>query len=315
MKETLGDLQMRVGLCLPQLGDGLTIDVVRDFAVRAEELGYDSLWVQDHFLWPLAPRRGYAGRDGAPIPAQYQSVFAPLELLAAAAVWTDRVTLGTSILVAGNHWPAPLAQRLSTIDHLAAGRLVVGLGVGWSAEEHDQSGTDITTRGARMDDFIDALLACWADDPVQHDGPFFTISPSIMRPKPVQRPRPPLISGMWSAAGLDRTRRVFDGWNPAGLPVARAKATLDAMNADRPDGLPPLTMHHRVFAQYPHAPTPDGDVVSRLATEAADATAAGFDEIIIEHNFWSGIASPESWLDVPQQFLPVIAAAQVSGGG
>ena len=166
-----------------------------------------------------------------------------------------------------------------------------------------------------MDDFIDALLACWADDPVQHDGPFFTISPSIMRPKPVQRPHPPLISGMWSAAGLDRTRRVFDGWNPAGLPVARAKATLDAMNADRPDGLPPLTMHHRVFAQYPHAPTPDGDVVSRLATEAADATAAGFDEIIIEHNFWSGIASPESWLDVPQQFLPVIAAAQLSGGG
>jgi probable F420-dependent oxidoreductase len=299
-----------VGLCLPQLGDGLTVDIVREFCHRAEDVGYTSLWVQDHFLWPLEPQRGYGGRPGAAIPHQYQSVLAPTELLTAAAVWTESVRVGTSILVAGNHWPAPLAQRLSTIDHLSRGRLVVGLGVGWSAEEHTAAGSDITTRGARMDDFVDALLASWAPDPVSHDGPFFTIPPSMMRPKPFQQPRPPLVSGMWSAAGLERTRTRFDGWNSAGMPVATTKQIVDDLNARRPDGMRPLTVHHRSFAQFPRASTPEGDVVARIAAEASEAAAAGFDDFVIEHNFWDAITSPEMWVDVPEMFRPAVEAAR-----
>jgi probable F420-dependent oxidoreductase len=298
-----------VGLCMPQLGEGLTRDLLQEFCRRAEAAGYTSLWVQDHFLWPLEPRRGYAGRAGAPIPPQYRSVLAPTELLTAAAVWTCGMRIGTSILVAGNHWPAPLAQRLATIDVLSGGRLVVGLGVGWSAEEHDAAGTDIATRGARMDDFVSALLACWSDDPVSHEGPFFTIPPSLVRPKPVQRPRPRLVSGMWSAAGLERTRAHFDGWNPAGMPVARAKAIVDDLNARRPAGMAPLTVHHRAFAQFPLAPTPDGDPVERLAAEAAEARLAGFADFIVDHNFWSGVAEAEAWLEVPERFASVVAAA------
>ena len=300
---------MKVGLCLPQLGDGITVDVVRGFAQRAEALGYASLWVQDHFLWPLEPRRGYGGRNGAPIPPQYQSVLAPLPLLTAAATWTSTVRLGTSVLVAGNHRPVPLAQQLATIDVLSNGRLTVGLGVGWSAEEHDACGTDITTRGERIDDFVATLRACWADDPVEHDGPYFSVPPSMMRPKPVQRPHPPLISGMWSEAGLDRTRRLFDGWNPAGQSVERTHATITRLNSDRPAGMAPLTMHHRAFAQFPFAPTPPDDVVERLASEAAEAAAAGFEEMVLEHNFWSGVADPAAWGDVPDRFLPVLRAA------
>ena len=300
-----------VGLCMPQLGDGLTVDIVREFCRRAEDVGYTSLWVQDHFLWPLEPRRGYAGRPGAPIPAQYQSVLAPLELLASAAAWTERVTLGTSILVGGNHWPVPLAQRLATIDVLSGGRLVAGFGVGWSAEEHDAAGTDVATRGSRMDDFVDTLLACWGEDPISHHGPFFTVPPSLMRPKPLQHPHPPLISGMWSARGLERTRLHFDGWNPAGMPVERTKTIVDDLNSRRPEGMRPLTVHHRAFAQFPLAQTPAGDVVARLAVEAADAARAGFDDFVLEHNFWSGVAEPEAWLDVPEQFLPVVEAARI----
>lgn len=303
-----------VGLCMPQLGDGLDVDILREFCRRAEDLGYTSLWVQDHFLWPLEPRRGYAGRTGAPIPPQYQSVLAPLELLAAVAAWTERVTLGTSILVAGNHWPVPLAQKLATIDVLSGGRLVAGFGVGWSAEEHDAAGSDIATRGARMDDFVATLLACWSDDPIEHDGPFFSVPPSMMRPKPVQRPHPPLVSGMWSARGLERTRLHFDGWNPAGMPVERTKAIVDDLNARRPDGMAPLSVHHRAFAQFPLAPTPAGDVVQRLAGEATEAARHGFADFIIEHNFWSGIDDPEAWLDVPARFLPVVEAARNSPG-
>ena len=299
---------MRVGLCMPQLGEGLTTEILREFTQSAEALGYGGLWVQDHFLWPLEPKRGYGGRQGAPIPAQYQSVLAPLELLTAVSTWTDHVVVGTSVLVAGNHWPAPLAQQLSTIDILSGGRLTVGLGAGWSFEEHQAAGTDVTTRGARMDDFVDALCACWADDPVQHSGAFFQLPPTMLRPKPAQQPRPPLISGLWSPAGLDRTVRQFDGWNPAGMPVAKSKGILDALNARRSPEQAPLTMHHRSFAQFPLAPTPEGDVVERLAAEASEAAAHGFDDFIIEHNFWSGVSDPAAWLEVPKQFLPVLAA-------
>lgn len=298
-----------VGLCLPQLGEGLTPELLQEFCGRAERAGYTSLWVQDHFLWPLEPRRGYGGRAGAPVPAQYKSVLAPTELLAAVAVWTTTPLLGTSVLVAGNHWPAPLAQRLATVDILSGGRLLVGLGVGWNDEEHVASGSDITTRGERMDDFVEVLLACWGEDPVAHEGPFFSLAPSVMRPKPVQRPHPPLLAGMWSAAGLRRTAAHFDGWNPAGWPVERAVAALAEMQAQRPAAMAPLEVYHRVFAQFPHAPTPPGDAVARLAAEAAEAAEAGFREVIIDHNFWSGIASPADWLDIPDLFAPVLAAA------
>jgi probable F420-dependent oxidoreductase len=299
-----------VGLCIPQLGPGITPDVVREFCQRAETAGYTSLWVQDHFMWPLEPRRGYAGRPGLPVPEQYRCVLAATELLTAAALWTTSVRIGTSILVGGNHWPAQLAGRLATIDLLSDGRLSVGLGVGWSAEEHDAVGTDIRTRGARMDDFVPALLACWGDDPVSYEGPFFTIPLAVMQPKPVQRPRPPLLSGMWTEAGQERTRLHFDGWNPAGLTVVASKAVLDRMNDDRPDGMGPLTMHHRAFAQRPNAAPPDDDVVARLAEEAAEAASHGFEEVILEHNFWVGIEDPAAWVDVPERFAPVIEAAR-----
>ena len=204
-----------------------------DFCQQAEEHGYGSLWVRDHFLWPLAPQRGYNGRSGRGDPAAvperarlHSSSSRPC------ATWTSTVRVGTSILVAGHHWPAQLAGRLATIDVLSDGRLDVGLGIGWSAEQHDASGTDIATRGRRLDDFIPALLACWGADPVQHDGPFFSIPPSIILPKPKQRPRPPLLSGLWSEAGLERTRTHFDGWIPVGH--ARRRVEGDARRPQRP---------------------------------------------------------------------------------
>jgi probable F420-dependent oxidoreductase len=299
-----------VGLCVPQLGEGLGPQLVREFCRRAEALGYTSLWVQDHFLWPLQPRRGYGGRAGAAVPDQYRSVLSPTELLAAMATWTETVRLGTSILVAGNHWPAQLAGRLATLDVLSGGRLLVGLGVGWSAEEHAACGADIATRGARMDEFVDVLLACWGEDPVAHEGRFFSLPPSVVRPKPVQRPHPPLLSGMWSPAGLERTRLHFDAWNPAGWPVERVAAAVAAMDAGRPADMAPLDVYHRAFAQFPRQPTPLDDPVERLAAEAAAAAAAGFTEFVLEHNFWSGIERPADWLEVPERFLPVVAAAR-----
>lgn len=299
-----------VGLCLPQLGRHVTPDAIAGFARRAEALGYTSLWVQDHFQWPLHPRRGYAGRDGVPIPAQYQSVFAPTETLAFVAAHTQSVKLGTSVLVAGNHWPVPLAQRLATLDQFSGGRLLVGLGAGWNDEEHEASGTDIATRGARMDDFVPALLACWADDPVEYHGTWFDVAPSMVAPKPAQRPHPPLLSGLWSPAGFERTVRWFDAWNPAGLPVDMVAETVESLNRRREVHQAPLEVYHRTFIERPVGAPPEGDHLQAMVAEATAARRHGFAEIILEHNFWHGITSPDAWLEVPDRYAPVVDAAR-----
>jgi probable F420-dependent oxidoreductase len=298
-----------VGLCLPQLGEHVTADVLVEFCREAEGLGYSSLWVQDHFLWPLEPERGYAGVPGLPIPRQYQSVLAPTEILATAAAVTTMPRLGTSVLVQGNHWPAPLAQRLATIDILSSGRLVVGLGQGWNAEEHTASGTSVRDRAERMDEFVAALRACWGPDPVSFEGRFFSIPASIQRPKPLQQPHPLLISGASSPAGRARTAALFDGWNPAGRPVAEVVANLATMQTDRRPEQAPLRVFHRTFVQFLGPPEPLESTLDRLRTEVADAVAAGFEEVILEHNFWDGITSPDDWLAVPSQFASVLDAA------
>ena len=180
---------MDIGLTLPQLGGHVTRDGLRGFCEQAEELGYGSLWVQEHLFYPHHPVSGYSARPGLAVPEAYRSVLGALETLTAAAAWTTQPVVGTSILVAGLHRPVALAQQLSTIDLLSAGRLVAGFSVGWSDEEHQVMDVDPRTRGARCDELIDALLACWGPDPVEFSGRFFTIPTSDVRPKPVQ-PRP-----------------------------------------------------------------------------------------------------------------------------
>ncbi|MGA1647970.1 MAG: TIGR03619 family F420-dependent LLM class oxidoreductase [Ilumatobacteraceae bacterium] len=305
-----GDDVTGVGICLPQLGSHVTSGVIRDFAIKAEELGYSGLWVQDHFMYPLSPARGYGGKGVMP-PEQYRSVYAPTETLAYVAAVTSRVRLGTSILVAGNHWPVPLAQRLATIDQMSHGRLVAGLGVGWSAEEHAAAGTEVTTRGRRMDDFVPALLACWGDDPVSYDGPIFTIPLSYVDPKPVQRPRPLLLSGMWSADGLARTAKWFDAWNPAGLKPTKVAEMIEYMNGLRDPAQAPLQVFSRSFVQAPLTPRQDdADVLRRLVSDAEAARQNGYVELTLEHNFWEGIESPADWIALLDRFLPVLDAVR-----
>ena len=186
---------MEIGLCLPQLGGHVSRNGLRAFCERAEELGYGGLWVQEHIFYPLNPVSGYSARPGLKVPDAYRSTLGALETLAAAAAWTCRPVIGTSILVAGLHRPVALAQQLSTIDVLSEGRLVAGFSVGWSDEEHQVMDVDPRTRGARCDELIDALVACWGPDPVQFDGRFFAIPESQIRPKPAQQPRPAAALG------------------------------------------------------------------------------------------------------------------------
>ena len=300
-----------IGLALPQLGPHVTPEVVRAFSTRAEELGYASVWVQDHFAHPLAPEGGYAGMEGVGVPAAYRQSLTPLELLGAVAAWTTQVRIGTSVLVAGHHRPAPLAKQLATLDVLSRGRLTVGLGVGWCHEEHVMCDVDPRTRGARMDDFVPALLACWGPGPVRHQGPFFDIPPCELLPRPLQEPHPPLLSGMWSAAGRRRTVAHFDGWNPAGSSMAKVVRAARELAALRPPTRPPLTIHPRVFVAAPDPPGVRQVVlgVEGVIRQVEEAVAAGLDEVILDATFWREVRSPEDWVAVPDRLLPALRAA------
>jgi probable F420-dependent oxidoreductase len=292
-----------VGLCLPQLGPAVDAGLVRDFAQTAEGMGFDHLWVQDHFLYALAQEGEYGGSAAAQ-PERYQSVWGPTELLAAVAAWTSTIRLGTSVLVGGNHYPVQLAQRLATVDRLAGGRLdVIGLSVGWSVEEHRAMGVDPATRGKRMEDFVPALRACWGPDPVEHHGPFFDLKPCLMQPKPVSGFR--LMSGMWSGPGLARTAAQFDLWNPGSLPIPAVAAMLAGINAQREADRPPVGAIYRVALE---STAGQRMTVAEVAERTAEVRDAGLEGVIVETNFCSDISSSGEWMALLGRLKPVLEA-------
>jgi probable F420-dependent oxidoreductase len=298
-----------VGLSLPQLGDLVDADLIKRYVQSAQQHGFDSVWAQEHFLFAGGSPGKYPARSGGVQRSEYESVWSPLELLAAVTAWAPGMGIGTSILVAGYHQPAPLAQRLATLDQLSDGRLIAGLGLGWSDEEHVAAGTDPRTRGKRMDDFVPALRACWGPDPVSYSSPYFEVPESIMRPKPAARI--PLMAGMWSEAGLRRTARDFDLWNPGGpaMSLDDAEATLDQINEWRPSGLPPVGMVYRIGTESAgRVRVPVEGVLDIIA----DARARRIEGVIIETNFDTDITSAGDWLDMLDLLSPAVASAKTA---
>ena len=300
-----------VGLCLPQLGGHVDRFALRGCVESAQELGFASVWVQEHLFFPHDPISGYSARPGLAIPQAYRTTLSALETLTAAAAWSDTLGIGTSVLVAGYHRPVQLAQRLATLDLLSQGRLTVGFSVGWSDDEHQQMEVDPRTRGRRLDEMLDALEACWGPDPVEFSGEFFNIPSSDVRPKPVQRPRPKLLSGMRSPAGLLRTAERFDIWNPASGTLEQILEAAEQMQEHRPVNRPALEVYWRLFVEPPV-------VVANLRTATVDnlvesvqrAKEAGLASVIVDANFDSTIDSPRAWAELPKRLAPLVDAAR-----
>ncbi len=299
-----------VGLSLPQLGGNVTRGALRGFCERAEELGFGGLWVQQHLFYPHQPVSGYSARPGLAIPPVYRSIMSALETLTAAAAWTSKPAVGTSVLVAGYHRPVDLAQRLATLDVLSDGRLIVGVSVGWSDDEHRQMDVDPRTRGARCDELIDALAACWGPDPVTYSGRFFNIPAADVRPKPLQQPRPRLMSGMRSEAGLRRTAEKFDIWIPASGTLEQHLETFKRLEGMRPSHLPPLELYWNLFTAPPvQVANLRPMTVDELCREVSRARRAGLPAVLVDSNFSPEIDTPEKWLAVPDQLAPLVDAA------
>src|SRR5436309_13566703 len=180
---------MRFGFALPQAGSAIGPEGLVTTTKRAEDLGFDSLWVLDRILWPVNPKFPNPIVDVS-LPVKYKNVLDPLETLTFAAAHTRRIALGTSVLNLPWYNPVLLARRLATLDVLSGGRLRVGFGIGWSPVEYEAAGASWNTRRKAADDRVNALKAIWTTDPVELEGTDYRLAKSFIGLKPVQKPHP-----------------------------------------------------------------------------------------------------------------------------
>ena len=185
------------------------------FARRVEALGYDSLWVIDHVVipWRIASRYPYNATGDFPLPPT-GDFLEPLTALSLVAGVTERIALGTSVLVLPHRHPVLAAKMLATLDHLAPGRVICGAGVGWMREEIELLGAPYARRGAWSDEAIRVMRACWTDERAAFAGEFFRFDPVGCYPRPARGTIPIWIGGHTERA-FRRVVDLGDGWHAA----------------------------------------------------------------------------------------------------
>jgi probable F420-dependent oxidoreductase len=204
---------MMVGITLPQVGEPATRENVIELAKAADSEGIDSLWVLDRLLWPLKPQTPYRGTQDGTLPASAQNVLDPLELLTFAAAYTDKIALGTCVIDMLFHNPVILARRFATLDVLSQGRLICGLGIGWSKDEYQACNIPFKHRGKRAIEFVEVLKKIWTEDVVEFKGEFYNIPASKIGPKPIRKPHPLIYLGGWSSKTFPRiVNNDANGW-------------------------------------------------------------------------------------------------------
>lgn len=180
-------------------------------ARRAEELGFESVWLPEHLVFPTEIQSRYPYADAPPINPS-TPLLDPLVLLAQVAAVTSRIRLGTNIYILPLRHPLTTARMGVTLDIVSQGRFTLGVGAGWLREEFDAVGIDFETRGARLRECVRALRALWTEPEPKFDGKFYSFGPVKFEPKPVQKPHLPIVFGGETPAALRRAAALGDGW-------------------------------------------------------------------------------------------------------
>jgi probable F420-dependent oxidoreductase len=194
-------------------------DNLRSLAQRAEDLGFDSVWVSDHIILPrqVASFYPYAA-DGVAVFRPDEDYYEALAALNFLAGCTRRVRLGTHVLILPYRNPVLTAKILATLDVLSGGRLILGTGVGWMEEEFQALGLNTyAERGAVSDEYIHVFKELWTQEQPTFQGKYYQLSGAGFQPKPVQKPHPPIWIGGHTGPAIRRAAALGDGWMPIGL--------------------------------------------------------------------------------------------------
>ena len=207
------------GTSLPSRGEMASPEQLRGVAQRAEDLGYDHVWVSDHIVLPKKVESFYPyAADGVATFKPDEPYYEPLAALNFIAGCTQRIRLGTHVLIIPYRNPVLTAKILSTLDVLSGGRVILGAGVGWMEEEFLAMGLDTyKERGAVTDEFLQLYKELWTKESPSFQGKYYQISDSGFEPKPVQKPHPPIWIGGHTGPAIRRAAKFGDGWMPIGL--------------------------------------------------------------------------------------------------
>ena len=207
------------GTSMPTRGLLATPEHLRTLAQRAEDLSFDHIWVSDHVIMPRQVRSFYPyAPDGVPTFLADEPYFEPLAALNFLAGCTQRVKLGTHVLILPYRNPVLAAKLISTLDVLSGGRVILGAGVGWMEEEFQVLGLDtFKERGKVTDEYIELYKELWTKEHPSFQGEYYQVSDSIFSPKPAQKPHPPIWIGGHTGPAIRRAAKYGDGWMPIGL--------------------------------------------------------------------------------------------------
>ena len=292
-------LDMKVGLCLPQVGERITKENILYIATEAEKEGFDSLWTLDRLLWPIRPQTPYVASPDGSLPIEYQNVLDPLTTLTYVAGATERISLGTSIIDMFFQNPILLSKKFTALDILSDGRAIAGLGMGWSKDEYEVAGIPYRDKGNRADEYLQILKKIWTDDVVEFKGRFYNIPASKIGPKPAQKPHPPILIGSFSPKTFSRIVNYANGWiGAAGFgPLEHLEQAINGLKeiARKADKDPSKVSIYMI--NYPNilesslssnqVRTPMTGTVEQIGSDIEQIKAMGTDHIIFGHQFSS----------------------------
>ena len=214
---------MKFGLFAINYGTCADPDTAVKIAQYAESAGFESVWTGEHVVLPDPQPSGFA------LPPTLPMLDSTVALtLVAAHTTTIKVASGIIVLPLRN--PVILAKELASVDVVAKGRLIVGVGAGYVAEEFAATGVPMTNRGERMDDYIRALRALWSMKHPQHNGPFVSFAGVNAYPRPIQLPGPPIVVGGASPGALRRAVTMADGWYGFNVDLPLARQCVEALH-------------------------------------------------------------------------------------
>jgi len=191
------------------------------FARRAEQLGFDSIWVPEQHTLPVTVEK--------PVPRLWGDIVDPLIALARASSATTTLKLGTAVVVVPARNPITLAKELATLDMYSAGRVLFGIGVGGLREEGEVLGVDFDHRWTQGQEAVEAMTALWTQNESEHHGKYYDFPLVYCFPKPSRRPHPPIILGSRAPKAFKRIAAWGDGWLPLNISakeVAEGRAEL-----------------------------------------------------------------------------------------
>jgi len=219
---------MKIGISLAALNPRVWVEATE----TADRLGYESVWMPEHLVFPVSSSGSPVhGQEHPPVPADVP-VFDTFVYMGMLAGRTQQIRFGTYVYNIGLRHPFVTARAVATLDIVSDGRVELGIGASWLRQEWDAVGLDFDSRGRRVDEAIAVCRRLWTEREIEHHGEFFDFAPVMFEPKPVQQPIPLVIGGD-GAAALRRAAQVGDGWIPMNHSLEQIPASLEKIRAMR----------------------------------------------------------------------------------